>query len=512
MAAANGDSATTSFIKHSTLPCIVDNAPFTPSHTYSVYRTDQPSTSTRDVTHKVHSITASDVEHVVASSQAAFPGWRQTPAARRREILLKACSLLLERVPEYAANTMEETVLSRGMAGFELAVLAAGHLQSAAESVTHALKSEILPPGDDGAMKIVKREPYGVVLGIAPWNAPFILGLRSILYPIAAGNCAILKTSEFAPRVHLSVAQILIDAGLPKGVLNVVHVDPAHAPEVTEALIAHPRVRKVNFTGSTRVGRIIASTAAKHLKPVVLELGGKAPLIILEDADLDLAANGILFGGYLNSNQICMAVNNILVHKSVASKLESTLQTLFNAHRETFTAKLHQGMEDKHALRSLFTSASADRLKVLYEDAVSKGAQVVVGEAGFDGALVQPIVLSPVKPDMKIYTEETFGPVLSLITFDSIDQAVEIANTPEYGLAASVYTKNHTLGLHVADRIDAGQVHINAQPVHDDPVMPHGGWKSSGYGRFNGVEGVKEFTQTKGITVQEGHAMPFSYV
>lgn len=512
MSTTIADSATINFINQPTLPCIVDNAPFTPSHTYAVYRTDQPSTSSREVTHKVHSIAVSDVDHVVASSQAALPGWRATPVSRRREILLKACSLLLERVPEYAANTMAETVLSRGMAGFELAVLATGHIQSAAESMTHALKSEVLPPGVDGAMKIVKREPFGVVLGIAPWNAPFILGLRSVLYAIAAGNTAILKTSEFAPRVHLSVAQLLIDAGLPKGVLNVVHVDPAHAPQVTEALVGHPRVRKINFTGSTRVGRIIASTAAKYLKPVVLELGGKAPLIVLEDADLDLAANGILFGGYLNSNQICMSVNNVLVHSSVAAKLEQTLRALFDAHRDIFTAKLAQGMQDKHALRSLFTAASADRLKVLYDDAISKGAKVVVGDAGFDGALVQPIVLAPVDKSMKIYTEETFGPVLSIITFDSIDQAVEIANTPEYGLAASVYTKNQTLGLELADRIDAGQVHINAQSVHDDPVMPHGGWKNSGYGRFNGVEGVREFTQTKGITLQHGHPTPFQYV
>ena len=512
MAATTNGTLPTNFINTQTLPCIIDNAPFTPSHTYPVYRTDQPSTAKRDVIHHVHAISPSDVARVVESSQAAFPAWKATPVARRREILLKACTLLHERVPEYAGNTMAETVLSRGMAGFELAVLATGHLQSAAESMTHALKSEVLPPGDDGAMKLVKREPFGVVVGIAPWNAPFILGLRAVLYAIAAGNTAILKTSEFAPRVHLSVAQVLIDAGLPKGVLNVVHVDPAHAPEVTEALIAHPRVRKVNFTGSTRVGKIIAATAAKYLKPVVLELGGKAPLIVLEDADLELAANGIFFGGYLNSNQICMSVNNVLVHEKVADKLTQVLQDMFQQNRETFTAKLAQGMEDKHAMRSLFTAASADRLKVLYEDAVGKGAKVVVGEAGFDGALVQPIMLSPVDEKMKIYTEETFGPVLSIIRFTSNQQAVDIANTPEYGLAASIYTRDHSLGLKLADQIDAGQVHINAQSVHDDPAMPHGGWKSSGFGRFNGVEGVREFTQTKGITVQQGAAVPFQFV
>lgn len=510
-APTNGDSHV-DFISHSTLPCIIDNSPFTTQHTYPVYRTDQPSTGKRDVVHHVHSVNAAEAKQAVDSAWAAFPAWKATPVARRRDILLKAVKLLQERIPQYAGNTMEETVLSRGMAGFELAVLAPGHLMACAEAMTLTLKSEVLPPGDDGAMKIVRREPYGVVLGIAPWNAPFILGLRSVLYPIAAGNTAILKTSEFSPRVHLSIAQVLIDAGLPKGVLNVVHVDPAHAPEITEALISHPRVKKVNFTGSTRVGKIIAATAAKHLKPVVLELGGKAPLIILEDADLELAANGILFGGYLNSNQICMAVNNVLVHKNVAKDLESTLNTMFQQHKELFTAKLAQGMEDKHALRSLFSHASADRLKILYEDAVSKGAKVVVGEAGFDGALVQPIVLSPVEKEMKIYTEETFGPVLSLITFSSVDEAIEIANTPDYGLAASIYTKNQMLGLELADKIDAGQVHINAQPVHDDPVMPHGGWKHSGYGRFNGAEGIREFTQTKGITVQKGNPTPFHFV
>ncbi|TKY90289.1 hypothetical protein EX895_000287 [Sporisorium graminicola] len=512
MSSTNGDPSIPNFISQSPLPCIVDNAPFTPANTYPVYRTDQPSTLPRGVLHQVHSIAPSDVARIVQSSYAAFPGWKATAVTRRREILLKACSLLNERIPEYAAITMAETVVSRGMAGFELAVLATGHLQSAAESMTQALKSEILPPGADGAIKIVKREPFGVVLAIAPWNAPFILGLRSVLYAIAAGNTAILKTSEFAPRVHLSVAQILIEAGLPKGVLNVVHVDPQHAPEVTEALIAHPRIRKLNFTGSTRVGRIIAATAAKHLKPVVLELGGKAPLIVLEDADLDLAANGILFGGYLNSNQICMAVNNVLVHVNVAAKLTETLQTLFSQHREVFTAKLAQGMEDRHGLRSLFTAASADRLEVLYKDATSKGAKVVVGEARFDGALVQPIILSPVDKSMKIYTEETFGPVLSLITFTSPAEAVEIANTPDYGLAASIYTRDQVLGLALADQIDAGQVHINSQSVHDDPFMPHGGWKHSGYGRFNGVEGVREFTQTKGITSQKGAPTPLHYI
>ncbi|PWY97519.1 aldehyde dehydrogenase [Testicularia cyperi] len=499
------------FLRSDPLPCIVDNAPFKTSKTYPVYRIDVPA-SQREVLHNVACCSPDDARKACDAAAAALPAWKATSPQTRRDILLKARDLIQQRVPEYAGMTMQETCLSRGMAGFELAVLAPGHLGECASSIAAALKAEILPSSGDGSTKIIKREPYGVVVGIAPWNAPFVLALRSIMYAIAAGNTAILKTSEFAPRVHLSVAQTLIDAGLPKGVLNVVHVDPQDAAEVTEALIAHPAVRKINFTGSTRVGKIIAATAAKHLKPVVLELGGKAPVVVLEDADLELAANGILFGGYLNSNQICMAVNNIVVHKSIAAKLQETTKAMFEQNRATFTAKHAQGMEDPHALRSLFSHASGERLKGLYDDAVSQGAEVVVGQAGFEGALVQPIILGGVKQNMKIYTEETFGPVLSMITFESIDEAVEIANSSAFGLAASVYTKNQMRGLEIADRIEAGQVHINAQPVHDDPSMPHGGWKHSGYGRFNGPEGIKEFTQTKGITLQEGHPTPFTFV
>lgn len=335
--------------------------------------------------------------------------------------------------------------------------------------------------------------------------------MRAVLDAIAAGNTAILKSSEHAPRVALCVAQLLYDAGLPAGVLSVLHVDPKDAPAVTEAMISHRAVRKVNFTGSTHVGRIIGQVCAKYLKPVVLELGGKAPNIVLDDADLDIVANNVLFGGFVNSNQICMAVTNIFAHRSVAEPLQRKLAEEMQAHSDIFTAKRagQAGAEDKHGMRALFSEASGTKVKGLYDDAMAKGAQVIAGKPGFDGALVQPIVLGAITTDMHIYTQETFGPILNVIPFDTIEEVIERANSTSYGLAAAVFGRDIDKALAVAHEIEAGQVHVNGQSVHDHGQMPHGGWKESGFGRFNGFHGIREFTQLQGITLQQGSKLPY---
>ncbi|KAN0060554.1 hypothetical protein ACQY0O_007015 [Thecaphora frezii] len=494
------------------LPCVLNNQPYTTNKTYPVYRTDRPADQ-RDVLHEVHCCTPDDARKIVNSAQAAFPAWKATPVSKRRDIFLKAAQLIEERIGQFVSLIVEETCVSKGMAGYEVAVLAVGHLKEAATHMSAALASTVLPDIGDGSRKYVFREPYGVVLGIAPWNVPVLLALRSVLWAMAAGNTAVMKTSEFSPRCGLMVAQLLIDAGLPEGVLSIVHVDPKDAAEVTEALISHRAVRKVNFTGSTRVGRIIAQCAAKHLKPAVLELGGKAPLVVLPDADLDLAAHHILFGGYLNTNQLCMSVNNIIVHSSLQQQLRERVAQVMKDNKDTFTAKHDQNLEGSHALRSLFTAASAERLKGLYDDAVARGAKVVAGEAGFEGAVVQPVILGNVDGAMRIFREETFGPVLSMIAYETVDEAVALANDNTMGLAAAVFGRDQTRAFEVARRIESGQVHVNWHSVHDDPQMPHGGWKESGYGRLSGgVDGIREFTQTQGITVQEGHPVPFSFL
>jgi acyl-CoA reductase-like NAD-dependent aldehyde dehydrogenase len=338
--------------------------------------------------------------------------------------------------------------------------------------------------------------------------------MRSLINPLAGGNCVILKTSEFSPKSHLAIAQLFLDAGLPAGVLNVVHIKTQDAPAVVEALIEDEAVRKVNFTGSTRVGRMISQTCASNLKPVVLELGGKAPVIVCEDADIDLAANNIIFGGLMNQGQICMATANIVAHKNISAKLESTLADLMKqnarlrASSKTNPAPNPEGTE--HVLRGLFTTAAAERVKGLYDDAIKSGAKVVAGTEGFDTKLgvIQPIF---VKADekMQLYKEETFAPIIGIFEFTTEEEALEKANAPGAGLSSSVFSKDETKAWRLARGIDSGAVHINGITVHDEQSVPHGGFKSSGSGRFNGRWGIEEFCYLKTVTITPGIHYPF---
>lgn len=508
------------FLSLRPLPSIVNGKPLTTSKTYNVIRKDVEY-SLQETLYSVACVGVEEVKAAVDSCEMALSSWKRTTVEKRKQIFTKAVSLLQHRADRYAAMTLEETCVPRSFSQFEISHLALSHLQGVCESLEAALKTETVQKNSQEDIEMrIKREPFGVVLGIAPGNAPFVLALRACLYAIAAGNTCVLKTSENSPRVGLCVGQLLLDAGLPTGVLSVVHVDPTDAGIVTEALISHPSIRKINFTGSTRVGRIIAVHAARYLKPCVLELGGKAPNIVLDDADLLLAANNVLFGGNVNSSQVCMAVANIFVQRSVKDEFEDILTKMVKDNQEIFTAKREQQQQQdisgaaqyKHALRGLFSSQSGANVKRLYTDAREKGAKVVAGTPFFDGELVQPCVLGDVDDSMAIFHEEVFGPVLSMITFDTIDEVVEQANRTEYGLAAGIFGRDQERTLQIADRIDAGQVHINGQSIHDHGLMPHGGWKSSGYGRFNGVQGIQEFTQTKGITIQTGSMLPFDHM
>lgn len=343
----------------------------------------------------------------------------------------------------------------------------------------------------------------------APWNAPFFLALRAILNPLAAGNTCILKTSENAPRTHLAVAQLLYDAGLPKGVLSVVHASPSNVVEVTNAMIHHPAVRKINFTGSTRVGRLIAIEAAKAIKPVVLELGGKAPQIVLDDADLKVAANNAVVGALLNTGQVCMSTAIVLVDAKLEKAFLAEVDKIFTENEEAIH-NYRKGPAGK--MRALFSAASAKRAQEILEHSLQSGATVSSGDASrtdVERASVAPLVVKDVKPDMRLFKEEVFGPILSVTPFATEAEAVQLANSNTVGLAAAVYGNNEVRALRVAQQIEAGQVHINAITVHDHPSIPHGGWKQSGFGRFNGVAGIHEFSQTRTITMSEPHEIPF---
>ncbi|KAJ4188729.1 hypothetical protein NW759_016804 [Fusarium solani] len=330
----------------------------------------------------------------------------------------------------------------------------------------------------------------------APWNAPYNLGLRSVLFALATGNTTILKGSEYTPRCYWAISDVLHEAGLPDGCLNLLFHSPAEAASTIDSLVSQPLVKKINFTGSTRVGRIISATAGKHLKPVLMELGGKASAIVLKDADLEQAARHCVQGAFLNAGQICMSTERIIVHESVASEFQDLLG---HAIRKNFGTA--------HDTPAVVTSASASRNRDLISDAISKGAHQVkiFGDehAHETETKMRPVVLGNVKKNMDIYSQESFGPSVSLFTFQTEREALDLANDTEYGLTASIFSKDLKAAFDLANSLESGAVHINSMTVHDESSLPHGGVKDSGFGRFNGPQGLDEFLHYKTVTWME---------
>jgi benzaldehyde dehydrogenase (NAD) len=334
-----------------------------------------------------------------------------------------------------------------------------------------------------------------VVLGLAPWNAPIILGVRAIAMPLACGNTVILKGSEICPATHRLIGTVLQEAGLDGGIVNVITHDPKDAAAVVEGMIAHKAVRRVNFTGSTGVGRSVALLAAKYLKPVLLELGGKAPLIVLADADIDAAVDATVFGAYANQGQICMSTERVIVEEPVADAFAAKL-----AKR---VAALPSGdpRQGEVVLGSVVGKATVERVQRLVNAAVGQGAKLLTGGKA-QGTIMQGIVVDHVTPQMALFREETFGPQVSITRVKSADEAVALANDTDYGLSASVFSRDIAKAIEVAKRIESGICHINGPTVHDEAQMPFGGMKASGYGRFGGKAGIDQFTETRWITIQ----------
>ncbi|KAI0178815.1 aldehyde dehydrogenase [Hypoxylon sp. FL1284] len=447
------------------------------------------SPDTGKAVHRCGIATDADAAAAVEAAAAAGQSWRDTPAAKRRDILLKAAEVMSDRRDELAQYMMAEVGAPRAWADMNIG-LAVDMYKDVAGRVG-AIEG-VVPPVAEGLTSMVLKEPYGVVLAMAPWNAPYILGTRSVLYPLGAGCTVVFKGSETAPRTHHAIVSILTDAGLPKGVLNYIVTDPAHAPAVTESLITNPSVKKINFTGSTPIGRIIAKLAGQNLKPVVLELGGKAPAIVWEDADLDLAAGQCIAGAFFFSGQVCMSTERIIVHKKVSG-----------AFQEKLLAKVKEAYPSTGDAPILVNAQSVDKNKKLIKDAVSKGATVINGDVDATESSktrLRPIVISKVTSDMDLYKTESFGPSVSLIEVESEEEALRVANDTEYGLTSAVFTENLRVGLRFARGIESGAVHINNMTIHDETTLPHGGAKASGYGRFNAQTGVEEWVRMKTVT------------
>jgi len=436
-----------------------------------------------------------DARAAADAATAAFPAWSALGPNARRAFLMKAADLLEARAADFVDLMAGEIGATAGWAQFNVR-LAAGMLREAG-ALTTQISGEIIPSDKPGCLSMATRQPAGVVLGIAPWNAPVILGVRALATPLACGNTVVLKASEICPATHRLIGSVLQEAGLPPGTVNVVTNAPADAPQVIEALIAHPGIRRINFTGSTRVGRIIAETAARYLKPVLLELGGKASLVVLDDADLDEAVKAAAFGAFMNQGQICMSTERIVADESIADAFVAKLAT------KARSLQAGNPRSGNFALGSLVGIEAAERISGLVEDAVSKGATLVAGGT-VEGTVMAATVLDHVTPAMRLYGEESFGPVVCVIRAGSVNEAVRIANDTEYGLSAAVFGRDITRSLDVARRIESGICHINGPTVHDEAQMPFGGVKASGYGRFGGKTGIAEFTELRWITIETG--------
>jgi acyl-CoA reductase-like NAD-dependent aldehyde dehydrogenase len=443
---------------------------------------------------------AADVDAAVEAAAAAFAGWSETGPTARRAIHNKAADALDARADEFIATAMAETGATGPWIGFNV-MLAANMLREAA-AMTTQITSEIIPSDKPGTLSMALRQPVGVIVGMAPWNAPVILGVRALALPIACGNTVVLKASEMCPTTHRLIGTVLNHAGLPQGVLNVVTHAAEDAPEVVSALIDHPAVRRINFTGSTRVGKIIAERAARHLKPVLLELCGKAPLVVLDDADLEGAVNAAIFGSFMNQGQICMSTERIVVDNRIAD-------AFVERFAERAAALPYGDPQGEVVLGSVVNAATADRVDQLISDAVEKGGKLVAG--GTNGTTIMPAsIVDHATPDMRIYAEESFGPVVCIIRVHGEEEAIRVANDTEYGLSAAVFGRDVQRALGVARRIQSGICHVNGPTVHDEAQMPFGGVKQSGYGRFGGNAGIDQFTELRWITVEDpGQHYPF---
>jgi benzaldehyde dehydrogenase (NAD) len=437
---------------------------------------------------------AADIPAITAKAQKGFAEWSKMGPNARRAVLMKAAAALEAKKDDFVAAMMAEIGATAGWAMFNLG-LAASMVREAA-ALTTQISGEVIPSDKPGCLAMALREPVGVMLGIAPWNAPIILGVRAIVVPLACGNSVILKASESCPRTHSLIIEAFAEAGFPEGTVSSVTNAPADAGEVVGALIDAPEVKRINFTGSTAVGRIIAKRAAEHLKPVLLELGGKAPLIVLEDADLDEAVKAAAFGAFMNQGQICMSTERIIVVDAVADEFAAK----FGAKAASMA--VGDPRDGNTPLGAVVDAKTVAHCQSLIEDALAKGAQQLAGGETTQNVLMPAHVIDKVTPDMKLFRDESFGPVVGIIRARDEAHAIELANDTEYGLSASVFTRDIARGLKVARQIESGICHVNGPTVHDEAQMPFGGMKSSGYGRFGGKAGIDSFTELRWITVE----------
>ena len=436
-----------------------------------------------------------DAARAVDAAAEAFPAWADLPPAEKQAMFLRAADIVERRRDEIIALLASETGCAGGFAGFQ--VLTAARLLRQAANWGYLPIGEVIRSDAPGTFALALRKPLGVVAGISPWNGAHVLAWRTLVNPLAFGNTVVLKPSEEAPvSAGLLLPEILAEAGFPAGVVNVVTHAPGEAAPIAEEFFDRPEVRCINFTGSSATGRLLAERAGRHLKRCVLELGGYNPLIVLADADLDYAVEATAFAAFFHQGQICMNARKVLV--------EQPLYETFIDRLVARTASLPVGDPAiaGTVIGPLITPAARDRVAREVNEAVAAGGRILAG-GGADGPCYRPTILADVPPGARIHSEETFGPVLVAQPVAHADEAVTIANSTRYGLSAGLITGDNQRGFALARRIDAGAVHVNDQTVADEPQLPLGGTKDSGWGR-SGPQSMADFTEVQWITTRDG--------
>lgn len=454
--------------------------------------------ATGKVLHTVAIASPEDIAAAAKAAKAAQPKWAATPFEERAAIFRRAADILEGNGAGIKARFVRETGSVPPKVDFELG-LATGMLRESAAMLTQP--HGLLLPSTMNRMSIGRRVPHGVVGVISPFNAPMALSTRAVAPALALGNTVVLKPDPQTPYAGgYVIALALLEAGLPQDCLYVL----PGGVDAGEALVTDPHVAMISFTGSTAAGRRVGELASRHLKKVTLELGGKNSMIVFDDADLDVAASNVAWGSYLHQGQICMTTGRVLVQKGVAEDFVARLAEKAN----------HLPVGDpatgQVALGPVINERQLHRIDGIVKDTVAAGATLRAGGT-YESLFYRPTVLTGVKPGMRSFEEEVFGPVTSVVTFENEDEAIALNNATEYGLSCGILTKSLERAMYVAHRVNTGKVHINDQTVGDEPWIPFGGSGASGNGgRHGGPANWEEFTQWQWITIQDkATAYPF---
>ena len=450
-----------------------------------------------DVVAEIAAGSRSEANAAVTAAAAAFPAWSNLAPSERQRLFLKAADVIDSRLSEIAHILSVETGCSFTFGAFQIKW--SSNLVRLAANWGYLPNGEVLPSDTPGRFAMAVRKPLGVVAGFTPWNGAFNLAWRTAILPMAFGNTVVIKPSEEAPiSAGLLHAEILEEAGFPPGVMNVVTHAPGDAAKVSDVFFERPEVRCINFTGSAGTARILAEQAGRALKPIVLELGGFNPMIVLGDADVTHAVDATAFGAFMHQGQVCLCTRKVFVERSVHDEFVDRLASKVAA------LKSGDPSDRSVIIGPLINDRAVLKVDERVQDAVRRGARVVTGGTS-NGRVYEPTILVDVPPDAVVTTgvEETFGPVLVIQAVDDAEEALRLAQVTPYGLSAAIMTGDQDRGLDLARRFDVGIVHVNGPTLVGEPSLPNGGVKDSGWGR-SGHYSREDFTEIRLMTLNHG--------